>query len=267
MSESQAQSHSPAPSATKTTPKRKRSVLLWLLVLLLALCAFGAALWYAGGTDALGQLSGLVNSLIPSFGGSPSTQQPAPVAPVAVATSTPTVLPPEAQQRMFAEQLASQGALSGLAHGKIASLSLGKSQQGAALATVPVTATYVDGRKVSGVITFKKYGGTWYFFSLTDATPGQSGPASPPQGFDSGVVQTITTQQALPGTQELITQGIFGGGFTTATVNGVTMGPRTSTVDVTLSGGTQPESKGRLVCISQTDGSTTYWFVASFEKR
>jgi hypothetical protein len=71
----------------------------------------------------------------------------------------------------------------------------------------------------------------------------------------------------LPGTQELITQGILGGGFKTAEVGKITMGARTATVDVTLSGGTDPESQGRLVCVSKTDGATTYWFVASFEKR
>lgn len=266
MSDSHTQSYSPTPGAAK--PRRKSGVLVWLLVLLLAGGAFAGALWYAGGTSALGQLGGLVDSFFTAPSGGSGGQTPAAPAPSAVTTAAPEpTLPAEAQERMFAEQIKSNVALTDLVTGEIASLKLGTPQRTESSATVPVTAVYKDGRSASGVLTFKKYQDTWYFFSLTDSKPDETTQQASPEGFDSSVVGAITSQQAQPGTQELLTDGVLDGGYRTVKVERVTMGPRTATVNVALSGGTEPPAKGRLVCISKTDGSTKYWFVASFEKR
>jgi hypothetical protein len=268
MSDSQAQSYSPAPNTTKS--KRSPGVVVWLLVLLLAVGAFAAAFWYAGGTNALGQLGGLVSSFMASPMGDSGSQKPPAAAPAAATPSTTAAtprLPAEAQQRMFAEQVASRAALTELVGGQIASFELGQPVVTGDSATVPLTAVMTDGTNVSAALAFKKYQGTWYFFSLTRAGGAANRDTKSPGGFDAAVVAAITEQQAQAGTQELLTDGLLKGGYRTIKVDGVTMGPRTATVDVTLSGGTEPDSKGRLVCISKTDGSTTYWFVARFEKR
>lgn len=266
MSDSQTQSYSPAPS---TAPQKRRSgVLVWLLVLLVAGAAFAAALWYAGGPDAISQLGGLVGSFIPASLQSSGGQKPASAPPAAVASATPVgALPAEAQQRMFLEQAESREALAALVGGRIASFELGTPVKTEASATVPLTAVFTDGSTISGVIHLKKYKSSWYFFSLTRDTTEDEREGVTPVAFDSGVVSTITQQQALPGTQEILTTGMLDGGYKTVKVEDVKMGPRTATIDVTLSDGSDPASKGRLVCISKTDGATTYWFVARFEKR
>ena len=117
-------------------------------------------------------------------------------------------------------------------------------------------------------MSLRKFGDLWYFFAFSrDGANTQSNDAASPESFDSGVVSTITSEQAEPGTQDMISTGILGGGYHQVVVDGVQMGDRTATVDVTLSGGKSPSAKGRLVCISKSEAGTTYWFVARFEKR
>jgi len=267
MSDSQTQSFQPTPSTG--TPKRRGGLLAGLLVLLLAAGLLAAAVWYAGGTSALGQLGGLLSSFVSTpSGGQSAPQKPAAPAPAVVATTSAGDLPPEAQQRMFAEQVDSHESLAALVDGRIVSFKTGVARKQDASATVPLTATFKDGSTVTGNITVKQYNGTWYFFSLVRSggqSPNPSAPAT--VGFDSNVVATITKQQAEAATQEMLTQGLVDGGYRTVNVERVTMGPRTATVDVSMSDGTGPASEGRLVCISKTEGATTYWFVARFEKR
>lgn len=263
MSESQTESYSPAPNVSK----QRSQVTLWLLVLLLALVAFGAALWWAGGVSALGGLWAPVGRLLGLTGTATnsSTQAANPTAP----NATPGAkLPPEALQRMFAEQVRSHAALADLVGGRISSFTLGVPVTTETSASVPLTAVYRDGAKVSGTLSFSKFQNTWYFFSLDRS--GSSASANGDAGtmaFDSGVVNTITEQQAEPGTQEMLTKGVLDGGYRDIQVEGVVPGPRTATVDVSVSGGNEPAARGRFVCVSKTDGPTTYWFVARFEKR
>ena len=169
---------------------------------------------------------------------------------------------------MFSEQVASHEALAHLVDGQIVSFQTGEASVAEASATVPLTATFKDGSTVSGDLSLKRFGDTWYFFALTGSGNQETGASTPSTvGFDEKIVETITQQQAQVGTQELLTKGLVDGGYRSVKVDGVTMGPRTATVDVSMSGGTEPATKGRLVCISKTDGATTYWFVARFEKR
>jgi hypothetical protein len=263
-------SHTPSynPALGTESQGRRPSVVLWLLVLLLAAGALAGAVWYAGGADVLSQVGGLTGSL---FGGSPSGsggQKPAVPVPSASASATPTSsLPPEAQQRMFTEQAESREPLTALVEGRISSLKSDVAQRDESSAAIPVTAYFDDGSKLSSFLHLKRFGDSWYFFSLSGTDEDESKEKFASKAFDSGVVSTITQQQALPGTQEVLTAGVLDGGYRSVTIDGVTMGARTATVDVTMSGGTEPESKGRFVCISKTDGATTYWFVARFEKR
>jgi hypothetical protein len=261
MSDSQTQSYSPTPSIAKR--RRTRPVVVWLLVLLIAAGAFAVAFWYAGGTGAIEQLGGLVSSFMGSPSGGSGGQKPA-VSPTA--TSTASALPPEAEVRMLAEQAEARVPLTELVDGQITSLTLGNPKREESSATVPLTAVFKDGRSVTGTMMFKKYREAWYFVTLTRNGETHDVDVAAPGGFDSGIVSTITQQQAQPGTQELLTNGLLEGGYKMVTVDAVTQGPRTATVEVTLSGGTESASKGRIVFVSKVDGATTYWFVARFEK-
>lgn len=273
MSDTQTQSYTPA----QMTSGRRPHVLVWLLVLVATLGVLAGAVWYVGGpSEALSTL-GLGNLFSASplgvtgsggSGGSASTSASPPAqSDDATATSDAGPLPSGAQERMFAEQMQSRAALTDLVSGRIESLTLGKVATSGDSASVALSAKYSKGTAVKGTMTFDRLNDLWYFFSLSRDGAKDSGDYPSPGSFDSGVVETITNAQAQPGTQELITSGILGGGFKVVTVDSVKMGPRTATVNVTLSGGTSPESKARLVCISKTDVGTTYWFVASFEKR
>ncbi|MDR3687701.1 MAG: hypothetical protein P4L93_12185 [Coriobacteriia bacterium] len=267
MSDSQTQPFQPTPSTG--TPKRRGGLLAGLLVVLLAAVLLAAAVWYAGGTSAIGQLGGLLSSFVSTpSGGQPAAPKPAAPAPAAVATPSAGNLPPEAQQRMFAEQIDSHEPLAALVDGRIVSFETGIAHNADASATLPLTATFKDGSTIKGTVSLRKYNGTWYFFSLVRSGGQAPNPsAASTVGFDSNVVATITQQQAEPSTQEMLTQGLVDGGYRTVKVESVTMGPRTATVDVSMADGTEPATEGRLVCISKTDGATTYWFVARFEKR
>jgi hypothetical protein len=269
MSDTQTQSYTPA----QKTSRRTMSVWVWLLVLVVSLGALSAAVWWVGGPAQAMDMLGVSNLSLSSLGigGSPSSSGGNGGALKTPSTPKPSVastLPADAQERMFSEQVESHVALSDLVGGRISEFKLGKPEVAEASATVPLTATYFDGSAVAGTLTLAKFDGLWYFFSLgRTGGEGAKESADTPNSFDSGVVATITHEQAQSGTQGLISKGILDGGFTVVKVDAVHPGPRTATIDVTLSDGTSATTKGQLVCISKTDGATTYWFVASFEKR
>ena len=266
MSDTQTQSYNPA----HKTSGRKLSVWVWLVVLLVAIGVLAGAVWWAGGPAEVQRMLGLEGMSLPSlFGGSSSAPTRPATAPSTSSGSAPatSTMPAAAQERMFAEQMQSRAALSDVINGRLRTFSLGQPESGASSASVPLTATYTGGSTITGTLTLAKFADTWYFFSLDRTKNAQSAQAASPASFDSGVVSTITNQQAQKGTQDLIAKGILDGGFKTVTIDSVQMGDRTATMDVSLTGGVQPDSHGRLVCISKIDGATTYWFVASFEKR
>lgn len=269
MSDTQPQSYLPTAAPAR---KRTTSLWVWALVLVVAVAALTGAVWWVGGPDAALKAVGLNGFSFPQFGlpsfsgQSPQAPGGQPVSPSAVTTATS--LPPEAQDRMFTEQVESRAQLSDLVAGRIASFSVATSTATEDSASVPITAAYSDGSVRHGTIHLARFGKTWYFFSLSaGSVDAESGETTSPAGFDASVVSAITEQQALPATQELISSGLLGGGFTQAKVDTTSMGERTATVDLTLSGGTQPDAKARLVCVSKTDTGIVYWFVAKFEKR
>lgn len=287
------------PQATATVVKRGIPVLVWILVLLFAVAAFGAAIVYSGGVDSALQLVGLGSPAGDDSGSAVTPQGNKPAgAPASGATSTtagettatagsdstktaggsaaPAAtsgsstkkkvirdpgLPTYARLAMYRGQLRSQRPITKLVANQVSSIRLGTPRKSATKATVPLTLSYRDGSTVSGTMTLNKYGSRWYFAGLS--TSGDKVTPNP-NNISSAVVATIVRQQSTRANQSNITNGILGGGFKTVTVTSVSGGSGTATVNVRLSGGTAAAKNGQFVCISQSDGPTKYWFIARF---
>ena len=297
MSDSQKQSYQP------TKPAQKNAVWLWFIALLVAAAALAGAVAYAGGSQSVAKILGLgdirlpsISGLhLPSFGNSssgnsssgnsssgnsasdqPGESQTAVTTATAITTATvpstskhaSSTLPPSVLSWMYSTQVQSRPELGDLVTWRIGSFTFGVAKTGDDSATIPVTATYARSARRSGYVTLVKYSGTWYLFGFgSSSDKGAADVQRTPQTVDPGVVETIAEQQAQPGTQSMIVNGLLGGGYTQALVTGVHQGPRTATVDVALYGGSLPASKGRFVLVSKDDLGTKYWFVARFEKR
>ncbi len=263
MSNTAADSYQSTVAASK---KRSVSPIVWLVVLIVAALAFGAAVVWAGGVNEALNMVGLgtaMNSaqLAKASVGSGST----------ASTSTPgsqaeDVLPPAASEAMYREQLESQANIARLVNDEVESLTFGDPDQSARSADVPVTVKLRAGSSIAGSMKLKSEDGIWYFFSLTSA---EGGGGESPQGgsVDPAVVSAITEQQASATNQEMIKNGLLGGGYRTARVTGVTKGSGTATVNLVLSGGSEPEGEGEFLCIQKKDGSTTYWFITRFSAK
>ncbi len=287
---------------TKTANKHTVPLLVWLLVLLVATAAFGAAIVYSGGLDSALELVG-VSSLGNNGGGlgsgsggnkpagasgsgaatgtagestatagdstmtasASSGSSTKPSASSGSSTSSKVIrdpgLPASARIAMYRGQLRSQRPIGKLVANQVANLRLGSPRKSATKATVPLTVTYRDGTSASGTMTLDKYNSRWYFAGLS--TSGDQTTPNP-DGIDSSVVQTLVRQQATRANQSMIVDGILGGGFKNVAVTSVSGGSGTATINVALSGGSSAPKNGQFVCISQSDGPTTYWFVARF---
>jgi hypothetical protein len=263
MSELQTELHAPAAA----TPRRT-SVWAWFLLLLIALGVLGAAVAWAGGVGEVGKLLGSPNlSLssfsIPGFGGGPSSGGGGATPPVSDRRSV-TALPADAQSRMYSQQIKSRARLTDLVQGRISTMTFGTPITAENSATVPCTAAYKDGSKITGNLVFTKYKNVWYFTSLVSQ---QASDEVSPASFDSGVASTIAQQQAEPDTQEMIAKDLLTGAYRQVKIDGVHAGPRTATVDFTVTERSDSPTKGRFVLVSKTDAGSTFWFVARFEKR
>jgi hypothetical protein len=175
-------------------------------------------------------------------------------------------LPASASEAMYREQLESQESITALVDDKIATLSLGTPVVTDVMATVPVRVEYRSDSSVSGVMTLKKYDGLWYFFSIT-AAGSEPSAVQKDAAVDPAVVKVITEQQATPANQEMITDGLLGGGYKTLRVRSVSKGSGTAKVNVALSGGSEAASDGQFLCIKKTDGDSTYWFITKFSEK
>lgn len=266
-------SNTVAESQPSTVVSEKRSVapVVWLIVLVVAVLAFGAAVVWAGGINEALLLVGLSNPATaaqpvtgPAGGGSGATTSTATTSSAgAVPPADP--LPRSARAAMYREQLQSQDSIGRLVNNEVESLTFGVVDESANSAVVPVTAKFRSGSSVSGSMKLKNYDDLWYFFSLTSSDGGTEAP--PSSGVDSSVVSVITRQQASAENQEMITNGLLGGGYTVARVTGVQKGSGTATVKVVLSGGSEAESEGEFLCIQKKDGSDAYWFIAKFSAK
>lgn len=187
-----------------------------------------------------------------------STKSPSTVAPSQPAVVTPPTA--DQQSRMYWEQVASQEQIGKLVRGEISSFSLGTVSKSGSTASVPVTVSYKAGGSISGTMVIRDYSGTWYFSSITRnghaaTTPSGSG--------DTSVVSAIVQQQAA---NQDIPTGIVSGGYKKVTVNGVSAGSGTATLNITLSGGTAAPTSGTITCVSKTIGGVKHWFITSFAK-
>jgi len=244
-----------------------------MLVLVVALVAFGAVVAMSGGIDGVMQLVGL--SSAPTSGATPDGSSTpgkpagsaAPTSSAAATASAPAAgtLPASAQERVYTEQLLSQDSIKALVTGKLSTIKFGDATVSADTAEVPVKLGFAGGQSLAATMTLQKYGTLWYFFSIRTASSDDEVPA--PAEIDSSVVAVFAAQQATASNQKMLVDGVLGGGFKTAKVTGVTKGAGTATVNLLLSGGTAKATTGRLVCISKDNGSTPYWFVVRFDAR
>ena len=255
-------------SVGATVSRRVQPVVVWLLVLLVAAVAFGAAVVYAGGISGV---EGMLGSL---FSGSSNVNKPG--APQSVgamggASKEQTTsaelagLPPDALQRMFAEQLRSQASINALVDGECSSLALGTPVVTGREATIPVSAHFRQGGTVQGRITLRRFNKLWYFFSIDGNDKSGTTDDSVQTSYDPAVVAVITEQQASAVNQDALANGVLGGGFKKLVVTAIQRGEGTASVDFRLSGGTNKPRSGRFVCITKEYASTPYWFVARLE--
>ena len=184
----------------------------------------------------------------------PSSSGDAAAPPAATA---PTL---DQQNRMYAEQVASQEQIGNLGAGKTASFSLGGVSKSGSTASVRVTADYKSGPDVSGTMVLRDYGGTWYFSSIT--RDGHTA-VTPSVAGDSGVLSAIMTAQQ---NNQDIPKAIVSGGHTTLSVDGVSAGSGTASIKISLTGGTAPRTAGTITCISKDIGGVKHWFITSFSR-
>jgi hypothetical protein len=173
------------------------------------------------------------------------------------AATAPTL---DQQNRMYAEQVASQEQIGNLVAGKIASFSLGSVSKSGSTASVRVTANYKSGPDVSGTMVLRDYGGTWYFSSIT--RDGSSA-VTPSVTGDSSVLAAIMTAQQ---NNQDIPKAIVSGGYTSLSVDGVSAGSGTASIKISLSGGSAPRTTGTITCISKDIGGVKHWFITSFAR-
>ncbi|PKQ38554.1 MAG: hypothetical protein CVT59_00200 [Actinobacteria bacterium HGW-Actinobacteria-1] len=178
-------------------------------------------------------------------------------------TTTPAVKPPTADQaaRMYWEQVASQEQIVKLVNGEVVSVSFGTVSKSGTTANVPITVSYKAGGSLSGTMVLRNYSGVWYFSSI--ARSGGSLAVETGKAADLGIVSTIVSNQAA---NQAIVVGIVNGTYKKCTVNSVSGGSGTATVNITVGGGTAPSAAGSIVCVSKTISGTKTWFITSFTK-
>ena len=254
------------PPAAPVARRHVPAVVIWLLVVVIAAAAFAVAIIYAGGVPGVIDLLGTVVA-----GGKSGTTSPTPrvsMSTTGTASSEPTAstglggLPAEALRTMYTAQLESQPEIAALVQNRYSWLSIGAPEQSSDTATVPVTTHFRDGVTQRGVMTLRRFGSLWYFFSLAGSGSDEPTDTHGDVQFDAAVVRVMTSQQATKENQDALVAGVLHGGFTRVRITGVERGQGTASVNVRLSGGTAKARTGRFVCISKRDSSTDYWFIA-----
>lgn len=198
----------------------------------------------------------------------PTVTNPKPEAPSkestegVVATAPAVQLPPtDAQEVMYWEQFASAEQISDLVQNKIAVFELSQIAKSTGTADIRVKATYRDGTVLNGWLLLRQYNGGWYFSMITRDGNATETPVS--GAADMAVAKAMAEGNAA--NQEVPT-AILAGEYTKITIEKVTAGSGTAMVDVTFSGGTEPDAKGQITCVGKDVGATKYWFVTGFSK-
>jgi len=182
-----------------------------------------------------------------------------PVTPVAAA-ATPELPPTDAQELMFFEQVASAEQISDLVGNKWADFEVSNVAVTGDVATMDVKGLYREGGILSGSIIMRKYNDAWYFSMITrDGNPestAKSGTAD--MDVAKAMCELQSANQELP-------KALVEGGYNTITIDKVTQGSGTATLEVTLTG-TAGEAKGKITAISKTFNGATHWFITGFSK-
>ncbi len=168
---------------------------------------------------------------------------------------------------MFKEQVASQtmiGALLGTSpshNSWVKFITFGRPTTKTTTKIVMPVAVYTyGGSLIKGRLTMYKYGGRWYFYSITRGTSaGGISAVSQPPGISSGVVANAITEQRV---HQSLLAGVATGGYKKLTVTGRTSNWNTRQVNVRLSGGTRAATSGRVLAYSKTStNGKKYWFI------
>lgn len=216
MSDTQPQQVAPAPAYAPA--KRKSKVLLMFLVFVLALLAFGAAVYFSGGVGYLTSLLGpSTNPGIPAAAATP-TSAPEATSTTLVTTSTasetalqlPPGVTPLLAKRMYVEQIQSQANLRKMSEGLITHFVVtsvefykdkNRDRDGYEdRAAVFVIAYFKDGTSSRGVIQWVRPKDTpvWYFMSFEGLNKIAGGYAE--------TVQRGTIAEGLQTNEEVIAQ-------------------------------------------------------------
>ena len=166
-----------------------------------------------------------------------------------------------AQEAMYFEQVWSAPQINDLVNDKYEYFELSDVTVTGEMAEIRVKAAYRKGGALTGDLVLRQFYDLWYFTMIT--RDGHE-PITPISGTpDMSVAQAMVETQAA---NQEIPVGFLNSAYTTMTVEGVTMGSGTATIDVVFSGGTADETDGQITCISKTIDGTTYWFITGFAK-
>jgi small nuclear ribonucleoprotein (snRNP)-like protein len=188
------------------------------------------------------------------------------VAPLTAQAAAPAAV----VNAMFKEQCASQqmiGTLLGTSTSYstwITTISFGHVTKTSTKAVAPVTVRTRGGSTVVGVLVMRKYGGKWFFYSITRGTS-EGGISSVvlPAGISSSAINTSISEQSI---HQFLVSGIVSGGYKRLTVLGRTANFNTRTVNIRLSGGTRHSTTGRVTAYRKKSTSgKSYWFLASIK--
>lgn len=179
-----------------------------------------------------------------------------------VSSPESTTLPPaDAQETMYFEQVASNATITELVEDKFGSFDLSQIATTGDKADIRVKGTYRDGTTISGWMLLRQYDEAWYFAMITrDGNPTTTPVSGTP---DAAVMKAIVDQQAV---NQDIYKAILDGGYKVLTIDKVTAGSGTATIDITLTGGADGEGKGKITCISKDIAGVTHWFITGFAK-
>lgn len=240
--------------AAAAVAKTRRGVIATVLAILLVTAAMGGTA-YLLGLWPFGKLPGQ-QQVSPDEGSQDETES-------VEASSTPRIaLPPnEAQEVLYWEQVASGEQITDLVDDRFATFELSQVSTAGDTAQVRVKADYRDGSVLNGSLLLRRYGESWYVAMITrDGNP----TTTPVTGAtDMAVAKAIAEGNAA---NQEIPLAILEGGYTTMTVTRVTAGSGTALIDVVFSGGSLPEAKGQVTCISKKVGATPHWFITAFAK-
>jgi hypothetical protein len=188
------------------------------------------------------------------------------VAPLTAQAAAPLAV----RMGMLREQVASQqmiGTLLGTSFNYstwITTISFGHVTKTSTKAVAPVTVRTRGGSTVPGVLVLRKYGGKWFFYSITrGASEGGISTVPIPGGITSSAVLASISEQSI---HQYLVSGIVSGGYKKLTVLTRTANFNTRTVNIRLSGGTRHSTTGRVTAYRKRSTSgKSYWFLASIK--